>query len=222
MSYRDQVTAEHSRRVADLAVACAEGHLPITDCYVLEIAALLHDIGKVGVPDAILLKPGKLTAEEWKVMEKHDRIGVEIIRASFHSAQLTSIVENHHAFYGMSKNGMPCGVEIPVTARILAIADAYDSMTSDRSYRKGRTPEDAFTELRRCAPAQFDPELVERFINVIKDRSQHQQATVDGVSKETALQIGMQMERLAQSLDNQDLDTLNSCLLYTSPSPRDS
>lgn len=210
LSYRDQMTGAHSRRVADLAVAVAEGYLSISECYILEIGALLHDIGKVGVPDAILLKPGKLTAEEWEVMEKHDRIGIEIIRASFDCPELTTIVANHHAFYGMSKNGLPVGEKIPVAARILAIADAYDSITSDRIYRKGRSPEEAFAELKRCAPSQFDPQLVERFIDIIERRNRSAQTSLSNVSKEAALQIGMQMERLAQSLDAQDLETLNT------------
>lgn len=210
LSYRDQMTGAHSRRVADLAVACGEGLLSISECYTLEIAALLHDIGKVGVPDAILLKPGPLTVEEWGVMEKHDRIGIEIIRASFSCSELTEIVENHHAFYGLSRNGLPSGEEIPVGARILAIADAYDAIVSDRVYRKGRSPKEAYEELRRCKGTQFDPELVERFIDVMQTRNMSSVASNTIVSKESALRIGLQLERLAETLDSQDLEGLNA------------
>ncbi len=83
MAYRDAATAEHSRRVADLCVAVARDMLPARECYILEIAALLHDIGKIGVPDSILLKPGPLTDAEWKIMDTHDRVGVEIVAAAF-------------------------------------------------------------------------------------------------------------------------------------------
>src|SRR6202035_5880273 len=90
LAYRDALTAEHSRRVADLCVVASRGIMSERECYVLEVAALLHDIGKLGVPDAILLKPGPLTEEEWKVMGRHDRIGVEIISAAFSSPELTA------------------------------------------------------------------------------------------------------------------------------------
>ena len=177
LAYRDSATAEHSRRVADLCAMMAEGIVSASECYVIEIGALLHDIGKIGVPDNILLKPGSLTPEEWQVMEKHDRIGVEIIRASFSSELLSAIVENHHAFFGggARHKGLPTGLDIPIGARMLSIADAYDAMVSDRVYREGRPPAEAFEELRRCAGTQFDPELVERFIGLMEDRLSSQQ-----------------------------------------------
>jgi len=211
LAYRDTLTAEHSRRVADLCVLTARGLLSQRESYVLEVAALLHDIGKLGVPDAILLKPGPLTQEEWKVMSTHDRIGVEIIMAAFSSQELSEIVRTHHAWYSGNPRepGLPKGDDIPVRARILTIADAFDAMVSDRVYRKGRSKEDAFFELRKCASRQFDPDLVERFIQAVSadDQSRHPSLPV---SKQTALRIGVQIERLAGALDAQDFPNLSA------------
>jgi len=213
LAYRDYTTAAHSRRVADLCVAAAEGLLSLRDCYNLEIAALLHDIGKIGVPDQILLKPGALTREEWQVMRRNDTMGKELVRASFASPQLTAIVENYQIHYGVTpegRAGTPIGDQIPVGARILAIADAYDSMTTDRSYRKGVSPAEAFAELRKCAGKQFDPELVERFVERVADMGSDVRQSTSNVSIETALSIGLQMERLADTLDNQDFDAIDA------------
>ncbi|MCA9264204.1 MAG: diguanylate cyclase [Planctomycetales bacterium] len=207
LGYRDQETAAHSRRVADLCVSVAEGMLSVKECYVLENAALLHDIGKIGVPDAILLKPGRLTDSEWEMMRNHDRIGMEIIRASFQSPALSEIVENHHHHFGGSetKPAVLKGKAIPVGARILAIADAYDAIVSDRVYRKGRSPQEAFHELRACAGTQFDPELVERFIHVIEARQGSEPRQLGQISTEAALSIGTQLERLVEVLECQDM-----------------
>ncbi|MDA0660591.1 MAG: diguanylate cyclase [Planctomycetota bacterium] len=211
LAFRDQETAAHSRRVADLCVAAAEGLLGSHDCYVLEIAALLHDIGKIGVPDAILLKPGPLTKDEWEVMHRHDGIGVEILRASFQSQALTEIVESHRAFFGGSatRPNLPTGRDICVGGRLLAIADAYDAMTNNRVYRRGRSMEEAIAELRHCAGTQFDPELLERFVRMVKVRTRHELCEEGSlVSKEAALSIGLQIERLMAVLEEQDLDKL--------------
>ena len=203
LAYRDADTAAHSTRVAELCVATARGLMSLKEAYVLEIGALLHDIGKIGVPDSILLKPGPLTREEWETMEIHDRIGVEIVEASFANQQLVDILRYHHAMYGGSPDAphLPKGKDIPLGARIVTIVDAYDAMVSDRVYRKGRSPEKAFEELRRCAGRQFDPDLVERFIAVAKD---YKSIELPVGSKQSAVQIGLQIERLAQAVDEQD------------------
>ncbi len=210
LAFRDRATAEHSRRVADLCVLLSEDLVSRRECYLIEMAALLHDIGKVGVPDSVLLKPGKLTKEEWEVMEKHDLIGSEIIRASFASTDLSQIVESHHYFFGGTPKApnAPIGNDIPLGARALAIADAYDAITSDRVYRKGQSQEAAFHELRRCANSQFDPMLVEHFIHKMSGRKTQNRVQF-GVSKETALGIGLQMERLVAALDDRDLRRLS-------------
>ncbi|TWU08137.1 sensor domain-containing diguanylate cyclase/phosphohydrolase [Stieleria varia] len=211
LAYRDQSTATHGRRVADLCVATAEGLLSLKDCYTLEVAALLHDIGKIGVPDHILLKPGPLTQDEWDVMRRNDTIGKEIIRASFGLPSLTEIVEHYQRHYdgGPSQDGL-AGNSIPLGARILAIADAYDAMISDQVFRKGRSKREAAMELRRCAGTQFDPELVERFIATISDKNRMRQLDSDQVSTDTALVIGLQIERLAEALDDHDYDSLDA------------
>jgi hypothetical protein len=151
-----------------------------------------------------------LTPDEWKVMHTHDRIGVEIISAAFLSPVLTQIVGSHHATFGGSvgDRSLPRGEDIPLGARILTIADAYDAMVSDRVYRKGRSQELAFAELRRCAGTQFDPQLVERFIEAISSNDSSRNQPALAVSKQTALRIGLQIERLAGALDAQDFPNL--------------
>ncbi|WP_237607721.1 sensor domain-containing diguanylate cyclase/phosphohydrolase [Roseimaritima sediminicola] len=212
LAFRDAETAEHSRRVADLAVTAAAGLLDQRQTYLLEIAALLHDIGKIGVPDNVLLKPGKLTEEEWKLMGKHDRIGVEIVAGTFNCDPLSEIIRTHHAFFGGRgrASGLPTGQDIPLAARLLTICDSYDAIVSDRPYRKGRSHEVAVEELRRCAGTQFDPEIVEHFVDAIENKPRHSAATGLSVPKHTALQLGLQIERLAEALDERDADGLHA------------
>lgn len=208
MSFRDHRTAAHCRRVADLCVMTAEGLLSMRDCYTLEIAALLHDIGKIGIPDNILHKVGRLTTEEWEVMRRHNAVGVQLVKSSFGSDALTEIIEQQALWFdGSNRPRQQTAVRPSLPSRILAIADAYDSMTSDASYRKRQTRAQAFAELRRCAGTQFDTELVERVISAVKlhanDRSDMPQ-----VSTDTALNIGLQIEQLVSALDDQNLDEL--------------
>ena len=166
---RDPNTAEHSRRVANLCVAMAVGQMSEEERYVLEVAALLHDIGKLSVPDSILLKPSPLTQDEWKVMDTHLRSGETTLKRAFASQQLIEILRTYRAAFGGDPHDLqlPSGEEIPRAARILHIADAFDAMISRRPYREEMSEAEAFSELRRCAGVQFDPELVERCISVI-------------------------------------------------------
>ncbi len=222
LAYRHADTAAHSRRVADLCVATAHSLLTQSECYVLEVAAILHDIGKLGVPDAVLLKPGPLNAEEWKVIRTHEGIGEEIIASAFSSPELVEITRNHHCWYGGSPHDpdLPSGNDIPIGARILAIADAYDAIVSDRVYRKGRSRDEAFAELRRCAGVQFDPELVERFVAAVLARDESRNSAELAVSKQTALKIGMQIEKLASALDAQDHRSLATMAGYLNATAR--
>jgi diguanylate cyclase (GGDEF)-like protein/PAS domain S-box-containing protein len=214
LAYRHSETAGHSRRVADLCLMAAEGLLTPKEIYTLEIAALLHDIGKIGMPDAILLKNGPLTLDEWEVMRQHDRIGVEIVRAAFDCEPVTSIVECYRAHFGGTRNrpGLPSGEAIPVGARVLAISDAYDAMTTDRPYRKALTQEEAFDELRQCGSTQFDPQLVERFIAMVlaSTCSTLGQDSTSSVSRDAALGIGQHIERLINALETQDFDGMSA------------
>ena len=209
LAYRDHATAEHSRRVADLCVRVAESLMSRSDCYYLELAAMLHDIGKVGVPDSILLKPAPLDEAEWHIMHKHQRIGSEIIHASFACQRLSQIVEHHRVFFDGSRNSRGLtGSALPLASRILAIADSFDAMVTDRVFRGRLTNEEAFQELRRCAGTQFDPELVEHFIQVIEPGGTDEKTDRPVVSREAALSIGLQLERLASALDDHDLEGL--------------
>jgi diguanylate cyclase (GGDEF)-like protein/PAS domain S-box-containing protein len=212
LAHRDPSTAEHSRRVAALCVIATKGLLSERDCYVLEIAAMLHDIGKLGIPDAILQKPGPLTDDEWEVMRAHDLIGLEIIAAAFSSEPLCEIIRTHHAWFdgNPTNSGLPQGSDIPLGSRVLAIADAYDAIVSDRVYRKGRSREEAFVELRRCAGKQFDPVLVDRFINALIAHDESRLVPFSPLSKQNALKIGLVIEKLADALDAKDLVTLKA------------
>jgi diguanylate cyclase (GGDEF)-like protein/PAS domain S-box-containing protein len=208
LGYRDPSTAAHSRRVADLCNEVAHGLMSMSDRYVLETAALLHDIGKIGVPDSILLTSSQLTQAERNVIKRQERIGLEIIRASFASDELSRIVENYRRYFdGRDANLGPEGTHIPLGARILAVADAYDSMVSEHPYRVAKTSQEAIAELRRCANTQFDPEIVDLFSRIVGCQ-ESEVFSSGGITKETALGIGHEIERLAEAIDQQDVEEL--------------
>jgi len=211
LSYRDAATAEHSRRVADLTVQASHGMLSIQQQFVLETAALLHDVGKIGTPDSVLLKPGPLDSEEKEVMSLHDFIGIEIVKTTFDNEELINIIANRYAWYGGHPNqpNMPVGKDIPLGSRILAICDSYDSIVSDLVYRRKDTPESSFAELRKFAGSQFDPELVERFIHLMEDETTNVVTLGEaGVTKQTAKGIGLLMSCIAQALEEGDKDQI--------------
>ncbi len=218
--YRDSATAEHSRRVADLCAKMARDLLSFHESFILESAALLHDTGKLCVPDSILLKPRSLSKEEWSVLRKFDNIGVEIVKNTFRNNLLVEIVQSYHAWYGGTPHDpqQPVGENIPLEARILALTDAYDAMTSDKVYRKGRTTQEAIQELRNCAGTQFDPQLVERLVSIVESPEATAAKPQEEISRAAAISIGTEIERLSDAIDLGDLEsirTITSRLMHT-------
>ncbi|MCF8101839.1 MAG: response regulator [Desulfarculaceae bacterium] len=169
MEAKDPYTRQHSRRVTNLAVLTAEMmELDASQIESLKFAGYLHDIGKIGVKDHILLKETKLTAEEYEEIKRHPAIGESIIRAMDLSQDERHIVRHHHERW--DGRGYPDGLaaeDIPLLARVVAVADAYDAMTSDRSYRRSRRVREAVAELTACAGSQFDPAVVEAFLGML-------------------------------------------------------
>jgi diguanylate cyclase (GGDEF)-like protein len=167
---KDQYTQGHSQKVSAYAALLAEA-LGMNDIEVEEIrlGAVLHDVGKVGIPEAILNKSGPLNLEEWDTMKTHVTYGGRLLQPLVPLAHIRRMVLHHHEFFDGS--GYPealSGENIPLGARIVTIADSYDTITSDRSYKKGRTAEEALAELERCAGTQFDPRLVEIFVRAMR------------------------------------------------------
>jgi hypothetical protein len=153
----------------------------------LEMAAYLHDIGKIGVAEEILLKPGKLTDDEMEQMRHHPLIGANILKPVTFPWPITPVVRHHHERW--DGGGYPAGLngeEIPLLARILTIADSFEAMTADRPYRAGRTVQEALEELENCAGGQFDPRLVELFCTAIRDQGSADEAVLEGMGEEVS------------------------------------
>jgi len=167
---KDSYTYGHSRKVSEYAVAVAEKlNMSQEKLSTVRAASLLHDIGKVGVPDSILNKKEPLTDEEWKPIKSHPKLGVEILRHVIDLANCLPAILHHHEHY--DGRGYPSGLkgdQIPLEARILTVADSYDAMTSPRPYREQLPMEEAINELKRCAGTQFDPEIVDIFCELIQ------------------------------------------------------
>jgi HD-GYP domain-containing protein (c-di-GMP phosphodiesterase class II) len=167
---RDKYTGGHTKRVLDFALAAGRRlGLKAGDLENLKLSAILHDVGKIGVPDAVLNKPGKLDDDEFKVMKRHPKIGATIMgKIPFLGPILDGMRYHHETLDG---RGYPYGLrgdEIPLQARIVAVADAFDAMTSNRPYSSGRPVEKAVAELRRCSGTQFDGEVVEAFVAALE------------------------------------------------------
>jgi diguanylate cyclase (GGDEF)-like protein/putative nucleotidyltransferase with HDIG domain len=166
-------THNHSRLVTEYSLALAKSlKLTVTEMNKLEVCALLHDIGKISISDTILSKPGELTAEEWETMKTHPQLGASIASRTPQLSLCADGILHHHEWFDGS--GYPDGLkgnDIPLEARILAIADAFAAMTSERPYSETFTHEQAVEELKRSAGTQFDPYLVERFISFIYERN---------------------------------------------------
>ena len=167
---KDQYTQGHSQKVSAYAALLAEA-IGMSESEVEEIrlGAVLHDVGKVGIPEGILNKGGPLNPEEWDTMKTHVIYGAKILEPLTALARIRQMVLHHHEFFdGSGYPSAVAGDAIPVGARIITIADSYDTITSDRSYKKGRTAAEALAELERCANTQFDPQLVEAFVRAMR------------------------------------------------------
>jgi len=168
---RNPYTLGHSERVTEHSIMIAKKmNLPPSKIELIRYAGLLHDLGKIGISDSILLKPGKLTDEEYNQIKTHPLKSESIIKVITFLKEALPIVRHHHEHYdGM---GYPDGLsyeEIPLESRIIAVVDAFDAMTSDRPYRSAMSKEAAIDVLRKCSGTQFDPEIVEVFISCLKD-----------------------------------------------------
>lgn len=171
---RHTQTADHSQKLAFWAQETLRfvGGSP-TELQDIRLAALLHDIGKIGVPDEILQKNGPLTPDEWKTMKRHPEIGAEIVAPIQKLSTVAPIIHAHQEKYDGS--GYPFGLKgetIPLSARVLAAVDAFGAMTEDRVYREARSPKQAVEELQACAGTQFDPQVVAAFVQVLKEQGE--------------------------------------------------
>jgi HD-GYP domain-containing protein (c-di-GMP phosphodiesterase class II) len=168
---RDGYTARHSAAVVDLVRRLGSRlGLGPAELFELELSALLHDIGKIGVPDSILQKPEALSAEEWDVMRRHPTWGAELLPSVPGLEPVGMVVRYHHERW--DGDGYPSRLErdrIPVASRIIAICDAYQAMTSDRPYRSALSHEDAISRLREGAGSQFDPAIVEPLVDLLAE-----------------------------------------------------
>ena len=165
---KDQYTHGHSLRVTLYSLALAKKlNLPDSLLEEIETTGLLHDIGKIAIPEKILLKPGKLTDEEFEIIKKHPELGEHLINGIGKLKLISNWLKYHHERY--DGKGYPEGLkgeDIPISSRIIAIADTYDAMTSTRSYRPALSHEEAISEIERCSGTQFDPKLAEIFVSI--------------------------------------------------------
>jgi len=166
---KDKYTHDHAGRVASLCVATAR-ELGITEqprLREIELSGLLHDIGKIGIPDAILSKPEQLTPEEYKTIQAHTHIGAKIVQHVPGLENVAKAIHHHHErFDGLGYPDNLAGEAIPLASAIISVADTYDALTSDRPYRKAGSNEDAVAELTRCKGTQFDPNVVDALVKI--------------------------------------------------------
>jgi ribonuclease P protein subunit RPR2 len=176
LELRDDQTSSHATRVTELALRLTERVAPeLVNDPQLEYGFLLHDIGKIGVPDAILLKPGTLDPAELTQMHHHVTLGQRILtNIPYLSGLASQIAANHHERWdGTGYPNRLRGAEIPLAARIFSVIDAYDAMTTDRPYRPAQTVEHALNEIHNAAGTQFDPAIAEAFITLMLEREAH-------------------------------------------------
>lgn len=160
---RDPYTGNHSRRVSDMACfLCQKLGISHEETQEIHISGHLHDIGKIGVPDRVLLKPGKLNDEEWGLMKKHPEIGADILSKSPHFSRIAAIILHHHERW--DGKGYPFGAkgtEIPIGARIIAVCDSIDAMASARAYRKALPLDVVKSEIEKNIGIMYDPKIAQ-------------------------------------------------------------
>ena len=159
----------HCYKVERYAILiCRKLKLPSRDIKTIKIASILHDIGKIGIDLNIIRKPARLTPDEWLQVRRHPDIGANIIKQLGFMDEVINIIRNHHSRFeggGYPDPGL-AGEAIPMGSRIISVADSFDSMINDRPYRKAMSIEQAQAELRRCSGSQFDPYIVDVFMNI--------------------------------------------------------
>lgn len=168
---RDSYTYGHTARVTVIAKAIAKKlGMAAEDLYTLEIGALLHDVGKIGVPDSVLGKPGPLEKSEYAIITEHPGKGGRILKdIEYLENSIPSVMFHHERFDGKGYPEGLSGKNIPLAGRIIAIADSFDAMISDRPYKEKISVKEAVKELRRCSGSQFDSEIAETFIKIIEN-----------------------------------------------------
>jgi diguanylate cyclase (GGDEF)-like protein len=193
LSAKDPITSAHTERCSWYALLLAEElGLAEEEMSIVRLASLLHDVGKIAVPDAILHKPGPLTDEEWRQMKEHPAAALTVLGQIRAVTEATPAILHHHEhFDGSGYPGGLAGDDIPIASRILLVTDAFDAMTTDRPYRKALPVDHAIGELQRNSGSQFDPAIVEAFLRVIaRDGTQ-----VDTVQREDGEELSSLRER---------------------------
>jgi HD-GYP domain-containing protein (c-di-GMP phosphodiesterase class II) len=168
---RDPYTEAHAGRIRDMSMALSRAlAVPLENNRAVRLGAILHDVGKIGIRDSILLKPGPLTEDEWDIMRTHPEIGERMLTGiDFLSPALPVIRHHHERWDGRGYPDRLRGEEIPLGARIVSVCDAFDAMTSDRPYRPAMSVDDACEEIVRCAGKQFDPDCASLLVDVINE-----------------------------------------------------
>ncbi|NLX90474.1 MAG: diguanylate cyclase [Firmicutes bacterium] len=172
LAERDFIAGGHAQRLSRMCLTIAEKlELPKTQLINLAMLAQVHDLGKIGVPDSILFKEGTLTEEEWEIMRQHPEKGYRLALTSPDLAEFADLILKHHENWDGS--GYPLGIkgkEIPIECRIFALVDAFDSMTTDRPYRKAISEKEALKELKKYSGTRFDPEIVNLFLSIMQEQ----------------------------------------------------
>lgn len=170
---RDQYTSGHSARVSRFCLLIADKlNLDTKNKHHLYLTSMLHDIGKIGIPDDLLNRPGKLSDEEIEKVRQHASVGASMLKALGQMHPIVPLIKHHHEAWDGS--GYPDGLKgerIPLISRIVAVADTYDAMTSDRPYRKAKTNSHAINEIKKCSGTKYDPKVVKAFVEVLEEQS---------------------------------------------------